>query len=101
MVLGKKVDIFDWEWGQIGAEIRPLEKGRKSAVYTYATSTEQSLYNTDLYTLYEMVIVAPKYFYHGILHRNYLRNEFDFWKDRGIMNTSGLLQSKWSPKASC
>ena len=22
-----------------------------------------------------------------------LRNEFDFWKVRGIMNTSGLLQS--------
>ena len=28
----------------------------------------------------------------------YLRNEFDFWKVHGIMNTSGLLQSKWSPK---
>ena len=25
---------------------------------------------------------------------NYLRNEFDFWKVHGIMNTSGLLQSK-------
>ena len=24
----------------------------------------------------------------------YLRNEFDFWKVHGIMNTSGLLQSK-------
>ena len=23
-----------------------------------------------------------------------LRNEFDFWKVHGIMNTSGLLQSK-------
>ena len=23
----------------------------------------------------------------------YLRNEFDFWKVHGIMNTSGLLQS--------
>ena len=30
MVLGKKVAIFDWEWGPIGAEIRPLEMGRKS-----------------------------------------------------------------------
>ena len=29
-----------------------------------------------------------------ILQRNYLRNEFDFWKVHGIMNTSGLLQSK-------
>ena len=28
----------------------------------------------------------------------YLRNEFDFWKVHGIMNTSGLLQSKCSPK---
>ena len=27
----------------------------------------------------------------------YLRNEFDFWKVHGIMNNSGLLQSKWSP----
>ena len=27
----------------------------------------------------------------------YLRNEFDFWNVYGIMNTSGLLQSKWSP----
>ena len=26
-----------------------------------------------------------------------LRNEFDFWKVHGIMNTSGLLQSKLSP----
>ena len=28
MVLGKKVAIFDWEWGQI----RPLEMGRKGPV---------------------------------------------------------------------
>ena len=28
----------------------------------------------------------------------YLRNEFDSLKVNGIMNTSGLLQSKWSPK---
>ena len=27
MVLGIKVAIFDWEWG----EIQPLEKGRKSS----------------------------------------------------------------------
>ena len=25
---------------------------------------------------------------------SWLRNEFDFWKVHGIMNTSGLLQSK-------
>ena len=31
-----------------------------------------------------------------ILQRNYLRNEFYFWKVHGIMNTLGLLQSKWS-----
>ena len=31
----------------------------------------------------------------GTIH---LRNEFDFWKVRGIMNNSGLLQSKWSLK---
>ena len=29
---------------------------------------------------------------------NHLRNEFNFWKVHGIMNTSGLVQSKWSPK---
>ena len=28
----------------------------------------------------------------------HLRNEFNFWDVHGIMNTSGLLQSKWSPK---
>ena len=28
----------------------------------------------------------------------YLRNEFDFWKIHGIMNTSGLVHTKWSPK---
>ena len=28
----------------------------------------------------------------------YLRNEFDFWNVHGIMNTSGLLQSKESRK---
>ena len=27
-----------------------------------------------------------------------LRNEFNFWNVRGIMNTSGLLQSQGSPK---
>ena len=27
----------------------------------------------------------------------HLINEFGFWKVHGIMNTSGLLQSKWSP----
>ena len=27
-----------------------------------------------------------------------LRNEFDFWNVHGIMITSGLLQSKCSPK---
>ena len=25
---------------------------------------------------------------------SYLRSEFEFWKVHGIMNTSGLLQSK-------
>ena len=28
----------------------------------------------------------------------YFRNEFDFWNVHGIMNTSGLLQSKLGPK---
>ena len=28
----------------------------------------------------------------------YLRNEFNFWNVHGIMNTSGLVQSKWSLK---
>ena len=30
--------------------------------------------------------------YRGLFERD-LRNEFDFWKVHGIMNTSGLLQS--------
>ena len=28
----------------------------------------------------------------------YIRNEFNFWNVHGIMNTSGLVQSKLSPK---
>ena len=28
----------------------------------------------------------------------YLRNEFNFWYVHGIMNTEGLLQTKWSRK---
>ena len=28
----------------------------------------------------------------------HLRNEFNFWNVHRIMNTSDLLQSKWSPK---
>ena len=28
----------------------------------------------------------------------YLRNEFNFWNVHGIMNTSGLVQSKCNPK---
>ena len=32
MVLGKKVAIFDLEWGQKSGKNRPLEKGRKSPV---------------------------------------------------------------------
>ena len=30
--------------------------------------------------------------------RHQLRNKFNFWSVHGIMNTSGLLQSKWMPK---
>ena len=30
--------------------------------------------------------------------RRLLRNEFNFWNVHGTRNTSGLLQSKWSPK---
>ena len=30
----------------------------------------------------------------------YIKNKFDFWNFHGIMNISGLLQSKWRPKAS-
>ena len=26
----------------------------------------------------------------------HLRNEFNFWKVHGIINSSGLLQSKWT-----
>ena len=29
---------------------------------------------------------------------NHLRNELNFWNVHGIMNTLGLLKSKWSPK---
>ena len=29
---------------------------------------------------------------------SYLRNKFDFWNIHGIMNTSGFLQSKLSPR---
>ena len=35
MVFRKKVAIFDWEWG---AEIQPLEKGRKSPVMLLSPS---------------------------------------------------------------
>ena len=28
----------------------------------------------------------------------YLRNEFNFWNVHGVINTLGLLQSKWSQK---
>ena len=34
------------------------------------------------------------YLREAVLHRFYLRNQFDFLKVHGIMNTSGLLQSK-------
>ena len=33
-----------------------------------------------------------------ILRSIHLRNEFNFWKFHGMMITSGLLQSKGSPK---
>ena len=31
---------------------------------------------------------------HEETHESHLRNEFNFWKVHGIMNTSGLLQSE-------
>ena len=34
----------------------------------------------------------------GFKRFDHLRNEFNFWNVHGIMNTSGLVQSKWSPK---
>ena len=40
--------------------------------------------------------VIPMYFILLFIKR-YLTNEFNFWNAHGIMNTSGLLQSKWSP----
>ena len=44
-------------------------------------------FNFILYLIYSLLI--RKY-------RNLLNNEFDFWKVHGIMNASGLLQSKCS-----
>ena len=48
-------------------------------------SWTKDLYGVDTYQMFSSV------WYH-------LRNEFDFRNVHGIMNTSGLLQSKWSPK---
>ena len=39
--------------------------------------------------------INPEHFHPCIIH---LRNEFDFWSVHGNMNTSGLLESEWSPK---
>ena len=36
------------------------------------------------------------YISHNFRYIVHLRDEFDFWKVHGNMNTSGLLQSKWS-----
>ena len=33
-----------------------------------------------------------------VVNSRYLRNNVDFWSVHGIMNSSGLLQSKRSPK---
>ena len=42
-------------------------------------------------------IVCSKYCLSGPIIFYHLRNEFDFWNIYGIMNTSGLLHSNWSP----
>ena len=34
----------------------------------------------------------------GLNCQVHVRNDFEFWNIHGIMNTFGLLQSKWSPK---
>ena len=39
-------------------------------------------------------MVLPVQFKSHFIFQMHLRNEFDFWKVHGIMNTSGLLQSK-------
>ena len=46
--------------------------------------------NSSIYG-YEMVNIEGR-------AEGHLRNEFNFWNVHGIMNTSGLVQSKWSPK---
>ena len=38
-------------------------------------------------------MVLPGQFKSHFIFQMHLRNEFDFWKVHGIMNTSGLLQS--------
>ena len=37
------------------------------------------------------------FWYCGANTMIHLRNELNFWNVHGIMNTFGLLQSKWSP----
>ena len=55
------------------------------------------LYNALGYMGLDLVI-SELCFKVTILHRNCLRKKFNYWSVHGIMNTSGLLQRKRSPK---
>ena len=61
-----------------------------------AASTDKMLSITDMLknVLANMCIFATEYLLCGNQKQNALRNEFNFWNVHGIMNTSGLLQSK-------
>ena len=40
------------------------------------------------------MVIHIQYMFHEISSIGHLRNEFNFWNVHGIMNTSGLVQSK-------
>ena len=61
----------------------------KQIYFLFLRSELVALY---VFTIFIAVLISV--IFHSVVHTRHLRNEFNFWNVHGIMNTSGLLQSK-------
>ena len=52
----------------------------------------------NAWVLNQEILINPELYHPCCLKASLWLNKFNFWSVHEIMNTSGLLQSKWRPK---
>ena len=89
MASKKKNALFVW-----GLDIKVHPSRSPFVITRQASWCQKVILETDF-------SISPSHSWWILIYSlHLLRNEFNFWNVHGMMNTSGLLQSKWSPKAS-